>query len=158
MITADRLKELFMYDEYTGQFFRKKVRAGGKNPAGSYTWAGYLVISVDCRLYRAHRLAWLYVHGKFPDGDIDHINGNKADNRICNLRDVSRSVNMQNLKRSHKDSSVGLLGVVLSHHKTKPYRAMLSIRGKRIYSEYFKTPEEAHRAYMEMKSHIYGKE
>lgn len=152
MITAERLREVLTYNQETGEFAWKIKRGGAKNPAGCINENGYLLIGIDGRLYRAHRIAWLYVYGAFPGGDIDHINGVKTDNRICNLRDVSRSVNMQNLKGAHKDSSVGLLGVVLSHNKSKPYRAMLMIDGKRRYSGYFKTPTEAHLAYIEMKA------
>jgi len=94
---------LLTYDPYTGLFtwlvdaYSNKVK--GKI-AGSIK-EGYINISIDRKLYRAHRLAWLYVNGVFPS-EIDHINRVKSDNRICNLREVSRSENCQNRSTSKR--------------------------------------------------------
>src|SRR3990167_3120706 len=108
MISQQRLKELLSYNPNTGEFTRL-VATGihGCNKAGvvvgclsDHPTQGYILIRVnnDGILYRAHRLAWLYVYGFWPPADIDHINGNRSDNRIVNLRSVTRSQNLQNMR------------------------------------------------------------
>ncbi|MNQ84444.1 hypothetical protein D3C85_995720 [compost metagenome] len=97
-LTSGRLKELVTYDPLTGVFLRKGCTAKvGYNPVD---W--YVTISIDGQKYQAHRLAWLYVYGEWPSNFIDHINQIKNDNRISNLRDVTKSVNSSNTPvRSH---------------------------------------------------------
>jgi hypothetical protein len=99
MITQERLKHLFHYNPETGEFIRKVansncVKVG--DVAGSKDSNGYLRIYIDKNFYLVHRLVWLYVHGYFPENDIDHINRITCDNRLCNLRHVSRSCNLRN--------------------------------------------------------------
>lgn len=99
MLTQAKLKELLFYDSGTGLFVRQvktcnTVRIG--DIAGSINKLGYVVISVLNKPYLAHRLAWLYMFGEFPKGEVDHINRDKSDNRITNLRDVGRSQNSIN--------------------------------------------------------------
>jgi hypothetical protein len=105
LVSAARLRELLEYTPETGIFAwrvqRSRVRAGGV--AGSPCADGYVGIKIDGVLYWAHRLAWLYVTGSWPVGQIDHINRVKHDNRWCNLRDVSAKENMAN--RSRRDWS-----------------------------------------------------
>lgn len=98
-LTQERLRQLFQYDPETGLFTRltsanNRVRTG--DIAGSKRADGYIKIRVDFDMYYAHRLAWLYMNGEWPTKKIDHINGNKSDNRWANLRDVSASINAQN--------------------------------------------------------------
>lgn len=92
------LRATLLYDPDTGVFTRAITRgslaAGTK--AGSLNRVGYWQIGVCGRTYTAQRLAWFYVHGDWPDGDIDHINRDKLDNRIANLRVISRSENLRN--------------------------------------------------------------
>ena len=111
MLTQKRLKEVLKYDPETGDFTRVVgVKGQGGNPiAGSYT-RGYREISVDRERVKSHRLAWLYVYGYLPENDIDHINGEKDDNRIDNLREVSRRCNLQNCRTS-KNNTSGFNGV-----------------------------------------------
>jgi hypothetical protein len=98
--------------------------------------------------YKEHILAWFFYHGSWPTGQIDHINGIKDDNRICNLRDVTQSKNMYNKKKAHKNSTTGFLGVSRSGRK---FTARLgTVRGL-IHLGTFETAEEAHSAYMEFK-------
>ena len=80
ILTADRLKSLFTYAPLTGRF---SSRANSRNRAVGYrSQYGYLMVSINRKQYRAHRLAWLYVYGVWPNDEVDHINGNKEDNRI----------------------------------------------------------------------------
>lgn len=101
MINQKRLKEVLDYDPATGVFtWRVELNARGKvgDPAGCNSW-GYRVIRIDGRLYGAHRLVWLYVHGRWPDAMIDHVNGDRSDNRIENLREANSVQNAHNAKR-----------------------------------------------------------
>lgn len=97
-ITADELRSILHYDPLTGVFTHRKS-AGGRlagSVAGSVDVDGYIKIGVLKHRYRAHRLAWLYTNGTWPKNQIDHINRNRSDNRICNLRDVTHQQNVQN--------------------------------------------------------------
>lgn len=146
MLTQIRLKELFLYDEFTGLFIRKKTN----KVTGTLHKEGYIQISVDCKLYLAHRLAWLYMYGNFPKLKIDHKDCNKANNRISNLRDVSNQFNCQNKIRSNKNNKYGLLGAHLDK-KTGKFCARISVNGKTIHIGMYKTKEEAHQSYIEAK-------
>jgi hypothetical protein len=151
MITAERLRELVHYCPETGVFThlqsRGRVRPG--IPAGCPS-NGYIVIRLDKVLYGAHRLAWLYVHGHFPNADTDHIDGNKSNNRINNLRDVDRSTNLQNQKRaSTRNKSTGLLGV--NKRENGSFRAYIKINGKIVSLGTFDNAEDAHEAYLSAK-------
>ena len=109
---SERLKELLEYDPETGVFIWKTRRGGLKagSVAGTKHANGYVRIKCDGKSYMAHRLAWLYVHGQFPEKQIDHINGLREDNRLSNLRCVSRSENQRN-RRLCKRSTSGIIGV-----------------------------------------------
>jgi hypothetical protein len=110
MITQSELKELLNYDKETGIFIRIKSnsnRAKVNCVAGNIRKDGYLEVRVCKKSYLQHRLAWLYIYGKFPDKLIDHINGNRNDNRIENLREVDYKENTYNSKvRSDNKSGV----------------------------------------------------
>jgi hypothetical protein len=105
-------------------------------------------ISVDRHKILVHRLAWMYVYGKWPRNDIDHINGNPLDNRIENLRDVTELGNNQNLRRPKKGNISGFLGVAPNHSR---WLAKITVSGKQIYLGTYNTPEEAHQAYLAAK-------
>ena len=117
--------------------------------AGSVNDKGYIVIRCFGRLYHAHRLAWLLTHGAWPAGDIDHINGIRTDNRIANLRDVSRSVNQQNLKTARRDNQTGLLGVKKTRCGT--FEARINLNGRYVHLGTFPAAAEAHQAYITAK-------
>ncbi|HAS0888998.1 TPA: HNH endonuclease, partial [Enterobacter cloacae subsp. cloacae] len=98
-LTQNRLKEVLRYDPLTGVFYWLNPTAYCMHPgdvAGFVDYTGYAYIKVDRVKYSAHRLAWLYVHGSMPEEQIDHVNNNRSDNRISNLRLASRSQNMMN--------------------------------------------------------------
>lgn len=144
MLTQERLKEVLDYNSETGLFFwkRKINKIPNGKPAGANQNRGYIQLMIDSHNYLAHRLAWLYVHGKWPKNQIDHINRDKKDNRILNLRDVSNSTNQLNIGlRSHNSS--GVTGVVKSAKPHRPWAAQINRNNKKIFLGYFQTIEEA---------------
>lgn len=152
-LDSTRLRELLSYDPATGVFTRKvgSPRSPVGSIAGGSDHKGHWVIRVNAKKYFAHRLAWLYVHGVWPAGVVDHINGDGMDNRIDNLRDVTQSVNMQNLKGARKDNRAAkLLGVTWSKQHNR-WRANITITGKATFLGLFNTAEEAHAAYVAAK-------
>lgn len=128
--TPEALRQLLTYDPCSGRFVwlprQPDLFAGGKRPeVQCRIWniiyankeafvgsdkMGYKVGRILDRNIKAHRVAWAYVHGEWPKGDIDHINGNPADNRITNLRVVSHAENMRNMKMpvTNKSGEVGI--------------------------------------------------
>lgn len=143
-LTVEYLRSILNYDPTTGIFTRRvrtsnPVRVG--DVAGSLNGVGYLNISIHSRLYLAHRLAWLYMYGEWPKLDIDHINRNRSDNRIANLRDVSRRQNLQNAgKRS--DNTSGHTGVHWNKQRSK-WQARIAPGQKTINLGLFESLEEA---------------
>ena len=142
------------YDPETG-IFRWAVSEPGVSAgkvAGSLTKYGYWVVKLERKQYRAHRLAWFIAHGVWPIGEVDHINGDRLDNRLANLRVVDRAGNSQNQLRAHRDNrSCGLLGVTWNKQHGK-WQAKLQARKKRHHVGYFSNPEAAHAAYLEAKA------
>jgi len=102
------------------------------------------MVHIDGKTYSAHRIIWLICNGKYPDGEIDHINRNKTDNRIENLRDVTRAINELN-KGVRKDSKTGVKGVTA--HKDGGYFSFIQRNGKRHYLGHFKSIDDASNAY-----------
>jgi hypothetical protein len=155
MITQSKLKQLLHYDLNTGQFTRlvsTSIRVKVGYIAGYVRPDGYRVICIDYKLYRAHRLAWLYIYGKMPK-ELDHINGVRDDNRIGNLRECTRGENLQN-RKSHKNSSSKYLGV--SWHKSaKKWLAQIQINDKKKRLGLFTTQEDAFFAYCDAKKQLH---
>ena len=144
-LTAEELRELMDYNPETGLFIRKVRRinfyAGSVN-----TKHGYIDIRVFGKTYRAHRLAWFYIYGEWPE-EIDHINGVRTDNRLCNLRSVSRQRNSENLRKPTSKNTSGFLGVT-KHKQSNKWISQIRISGKVKKLGYFETPELAHQAYL----------
>lgn len=148
-ITAEFVRELFHYDPETGVFTRRVTRQGmhGKagNIAGTRKPNGYVSISILGANYRAHRLAWLYVHGTWPAGQIDHINRVRSDNRIANLRSVACAENIQNRDRQGNNAS-GFKGVFRAKGNRR-WTAQITANGVQMHLGTYETAEAAHAAY-----------
>lgn len=155
MPTAERLKELLSYSPETGEFTWRfnKGRAFAGSVAGGANGLGYWLIRIDGHLCLGHRLAWLYVHGELPPGDLDHINQIKGDNRIENLRVASRSENEQN-KRRRADNTSGYRGVCWNKLKAR-WMARICLHGKCRNLGYFETAESAYAAYLDAAAQLH---
>jgi hypothetical protein len=147
MLTLDRLRELLHYNPETGVFTRKTGSRAFKvgEEAGYVNTDGYRRLMIEWKRYQAHRLAWLYMTGDWPTKEIDHINGDKSDNRFSNLRQASSAENSRNVKR-HVDNASGFKGICF-HKYSGRWMARIKTDGKCKSLGYFGTPEEAHTAY-----------
>lgn len=152
-LSAERARELFSYDPETGVIVRKVATTNSLkvgDVAGSPQSNGYLRVRVGCKLLHAHRLAWLIYTGEWPLQTIDHINGIRSDNRLSNLRDVSKAVNNQN-KRAACSSS-GYAGVFKSGAR---FASKVTIQRAQKYLGTYDTPAEAHQAYVTAKRQLH---
>lgn len=151
-MNQQELKKVLEYNPVNGLFFRR-IRTSNRinegDIAGSRDKKGYICIRVYGKTYKAHRLAWLYMKGSWPEYEIDHINGIKDDNRIINLRDVEKHVNQQNrfnIKGYSKDGN--------------RWKAQIRVNRKWIHLGCFGTEKEAHDEYIKAKKryHIQARE
>lgn len=142
MITQKELKEKYTYDKSTGLFTRNKSGYGclAGQIAGTVMNKGYISININKKPTLAHRLAWLYVTGSFPKGQIDHKDKDRTNNKFTNLREVSNITNNRNKCRLKRNKS-GVNGVtILPNGK---FRAMIFVSGRNIHLGVFKTLAEA---------------
>jgi len=146
MITQEELMKIVSYDKDTGIFTRLTGVKKGKE-IHCVDGEGYGVVSFHNKSYRAHRMAWLYVYGKLPDGILDHINQIKNDNRICNLREATVRQNRYNCKLNSNNTS-GYRGVSWNKH-AKKWKAAFHKGKDYILVGYFDTAEQANKAYLE---------
>jgi hypothetical protein len=162
-LSVDQLKAALDYYPDCGLFFwrhrpdqstRTNSRTAGKLAGHRCPRLGYVLLGLNGRLYRAHRLVWLYVHGRWPDGDIDHINGDGFDNRISNLRDASRTQNNGNMRRPKHNSS-GLKGAFYEKRSGR-WLAQIRHEGQQHYLGKYDTAAEAHAAYCEAAARLHG--
>ena len=165
-LTSDRLREVLNYDPDSGLFTwksptgrRAKVGSvagtvidGRKNHPTRRPWR-YRQIGVDGTNYKAHRLAWLYVHNKWPSDEIDHIDGDGSNNRIANLREATRAENSRNAPKRRNNTS-GYKGVWLNHGR---WSANIWTSGRKISLGTYDTPEQAHAAYAEAAKKLHDK-
>lgn len=148
-LTKEEVEELIAYDPETGIFTWKRhrgttatVKAG--RVAGRISVGGYRQIFLKGRRYYASRLAWLLMHGKWPDDQLDHRNCDRADDRLSNLRECTQSENMANCRRS-RNNSTGFKGVshAVSRKGSKKFEAKIKKHGKSIFLGWFPTAETA---------------
>ena len=158
MITQSELKELLEYNPDTGLFIwlksngNRRLKAG--DAAGAKMDAGYIRIQIKGKMYSAHRLAYLYMTGNFPENSIDHINHIRDDNRWVNLRDATHSQNKANQVKP-KNNTSGYKGV--SRNRVhKKWIAQIMYMNKSIYLGSYTTPQEASEAYNKKSIEIYG--
>ncbi len=158
MPTQERLREVLHYNPESG-IFTWRVRTTNcvkiGDIAGGDKGAGWHKIKIDGRNYFSHRLAWIYMHGSIDENlVIDHINGVRSDNRIANLRLVTRAQNMKNYSMPKHNTS-GYKGVSLDRSSSK-WKAQISHNGKKISLGLFATPEAAHDAYLVASAKYHG--
>jgi len=137
MISQSKLKEKLHYNQDTGVFIwigtKSNIVKNG-DIAGTPSGHGYLIVGIKNKKYYLHRLAWLYVYDEIP-GDIDHINHNRSDNRICNLRNVTSKENSKNRSKQSNNKS-GMVGVTWYKNYNK-WRSYIKVDGKQISLGYF---------------------
>lgn len=155
---ATYLRSIVSYEPTTGVFTRI-VKTSNRIQVGDVAGlniesTGYRKFTFRGRQHQAHRLAWLYVHGEWPTLHLDHINGDKADNRIANLREATMSQNLANT-RLRSDNQSGRKGVFF-HKRDKKWIARICVRGRKRVLGYFDDPDMAHDAYVNAAKTFFG--
>lgn len=153
--SLELLNTLLHYDPETGVFRWKKclnTKISENSIAGYLNDKGYIIIAILNKDYKAHRLAYKIYYGIEPDGMLDHIDMNKSNNRIINLRIATRSQNGANAK-GRNNSLTGVKGVSLKNHR---YTARINFNYKEIWLGSYKTIEEAKLAYETAAKEYYG--
>lgn len=152
------LKEFIRYNRDSGEFIWAKppnnaIKVGAV--AGSVNPRGYIELKIKNVSYKGHRVAWFIEFGVMPTSGIDHINGNKLDNRISNLRFANDSQNQQNLRGPTKRNSTGFLGVSFNK-RVKKYQSMIRANGVNHWLGYFNTAEDAATKYLSRKRELHS--
>lgn len=143
-ISVESIRGRLRYDPETGEIFRR-MRGGGEKRIGGLRPTGYRALQIDGVMVYEHRLAWALSYGEWPSDDIDHINGDRSDNRLSNLRLATRSQNNINAGPP-KDNTSGFRGVSANRGR---WGAYINVDGKRHWLGTFDTQEEAAAAYAE---------
>lgn len=157
MVTRDELLDLVHYDSEAGTFTWKVRRCGTKGigmPAGGHDSKGYSRIKINGKHYLSHRLAWLYVYGRWPDDMIDHINGVRDDNRIHNLREATNIENCRNQSRRRSNTS-GIKGVSWDKSEGK-WKAYCVMNGKFCNLGYYTRISDAEEAVKNFREKNHG--
>lgn len=154
---VERLHELFTYEPDSGAL-RWRVDRGQRarkgTIAGSVSRQGYRVVGFDgLRSVFAHRIAWAMQTGAWPSQEIDHIDGDRTNNALANLRMVTTAQNHQNMRAARADNKIGLLGVSPCRGG---YRAQIQVAGKKRWLGEFKTAEQASAAYVSAKRELHS--
>lgn len=146
-VSADLVRSILIYNAETGAFtwrVRRSKACKAGDEAGYVRADGYRYITLQGVKFFAHRIAWLYMTGGFPENPLDHINQNKSDNRWANLRETNHSDNAMNYGR-RSDNTSGFRGV--SRYQNGPWVAQIFVRGRPIFLGRFDTAEQAAAAY-----------
>lgn len=154
-LTQERLREVLKYCPATGLFSWNMTiasRAKAGEIAGTNNGAGYTKIRISGVQYYAHRLAFLYIYGWMPE-NVDHKNGDRSNNSLCNIRRATESENSRNMRRPHRDNGTGLLGA--SAVASGRFDSRIQVGDKLHYLGRFDTPEEAHAAYVKKKRELH---
>lgn len=156
MLTYERAHERLMHDRDTGELFWKvshwkRVKAG--NVAGDKYRNGYRRVCVDSKEYLAHRVVWMMAYGEWPTNEIDHINGDRADNRLCNLRLATSTQNKQNTGR-RSDNKSGRVGVSWQKNLGK-WQAAITVNRKQRHLGFYPDIESAAMAYAKAKAELH---
>lgn len=157
MLTAEEARRLFYYNPDTGSLTWKvtkgSVALAGQSPK-SLGAHGYPRVFVNGKHYRQHRVIWLIVTGKWPEQYIDHINGERSDNRWCNLRAATQSENMHNSRKPVTNTS-GRKGAFWSKASQK-WMSQIKVNGRMVYLGLFASVDEAGDAYANAARRYYG--
>ena len=159
ILSAEYLRERLTYNPETGEFlhrhsFGNRYHAGERaDTPGHAALKGYRLVNLLSQKFLAHRAAWLYLHGVWPDKYIDHINGNRGDNRIENLRDVVARTNQENQRVAKVNNKTGFLGVRMEQGL---YRARIKANGKTLHIGMFEKAEDASAAYIKAKRELHA--
>lgn len=140
------LSQSFTYCQDTGVLIRN---SNGNHMNGTDAY-GYIQLGYKKKMYKAHRVIWAIVNGEFPKGYIDHINGNRTDNRIKNLRVVTHQQNIHNQQKINKKNKSGYTGVCWNKKSAK-WQSCISVNRKTIYLGVFEDPKVAHQVYLKAK-------
>lgn len=140
------------YDKDTGEIVKTMSNGSQRRTAGSVHSAGYRVTRFDSKVVHVHRLAFFLTEGAWPECQVDHINGDRSDNRWCNLRKVDQVTNMQNIRKATAASSSGMLGAFTAGRR---WRSQIKVHGRLVNLGVFDTAAEAHAAYTAAKRHYH---
>lgn len=151
-LTAKQLRAELYFDYATGIFYTNRSELTVS--VGHLTKEGYVSVRAGGMSFQAHRLAWLYDKGRWPEGQIDHIDRNRANNRVENLREGDQTFNMGNQGRAHKGSKSGLLGAYFNVAKNNWY-AQIRVNKVLHHLGTFSSAEEAHSAYLVEKRKVH---
>lgn len=158
-LSVERVREVLNYDQDTGLFTRRitlGARAMAGAIAGSVYPDGRRRVQIDCVTVFASRLAWLYVYGRWPDAEVDHVNMVRCDDRISNLRLATHQQNNAN-RRALSNNTTGRKGVSLLPQQIKRrYRARIVVADRAIHLGYFATADEAGEAYYSAAKKYFG--
>lgn len=156
-LSVSTIRECLEYNPDTGEFTRAKRTAqchqvGDRADLPAFgNLAGYLTIGLQGDKHLAHRVAWAHFYGEWPKQHIDHINGDKSDNRIVNLRDVANITNMQNKFKTMRNKAYTDLQGAYWHRQNKNWVARIQVSGKTINLGSFDSAIAAHLVYIEAK-------
>ncbi len=154
-LTAERLRELLVYDPDNGSFVWKKSTSNRAMIGAAIKCRdrhSYVIVRLDGRLYLAHRLAFLYMNGRLPEHDVDHVNGDRADNRWANLREATRQENMRN--KPARASKSGVRGV--EQIPSGKWRASITVSRRQLHLGCFDSIDEAKNAYEQAALKYFG--